>query len=152
MSATKASLAGRQRHREGDIWGFQVEEVLHMPAGWQTLLFWTVALWHVFYHCGFHAGSPHLTWGCMWPAKHSWCVCLCSSCRLMPLCIGSTAQFSKKQQSFNRLLRRVKTMDAWWWLCLAISELAGNKIILMLFLDVFFLCFWHCTFLLDNRF
>lgn len=48
----------------------------------------------------------------------------------------------KEQQSFNRRVRRVKKprtpADG---LCLAISELAGNKIIVMLFLDVCFSLF-----------
>ena len=47
----------------------------------------------------------------------------------------------KKKQSFNHVVRRVKTMDAMAWLCLALSELAENKIIAVLFLDLCFSLF-----------
>lgn len=66
--------------REGGYFGFPGEE-WHVTAGWQTFLFFPprgpAASWRAFYHRGFRAGTLHLTPGCVWPVRHSWCGCVC---------------------------------------------------------------------------
>lgn len=87
----------------GDILGLQVEEALHMTAGWQA--YFRLRLWHCggcFITAASALAVSRLTWSCIWPVKHRWCVCLRSSHRLTLLCLGfkSNAQFSKRATKF----------------------------------------------------